>query len=63
MYRGYRNILFYKNLTNKSVTSLNHISKCSKCLKLNPILHSPALNNIQTCMYWGNPFYIVKLEK
>ena len=63
MFKGYRNILFYKNLTNKSVMSLNHINKCVKCLKLNPILHSPALNNIQMCIYCGNPFYIVKPEK
>ena len=63
MYKGYRNHLFYKDQTNKSVVSLPHFKKCSKCSKLNPILHSPALNNIQTCMYCGNPFYIIKPEK
>lgn len=60
MYKGYRKHLFYKDQTNKSVNSLAHINKCSKCLKLNPILQSPAINNIQMCLYCGNPFYIIK---
>ena len=59
MYKGYKNMLFYKDQTNKSVNSLNHINKCSKCTKLNPILHSPAVNNTQICIYCGNPFYII----
>ena len=60
MFRGYRNHLFYKDRTNKNISSLSHINKCSKCSKLNPSLQSPALNNIQMCMYCGNPFYIIK---
>ena len=60
MYKGYRKHLFYKDQTNKSVNSLAHINKCSKCLKFNPILQSPAINNIQMCLYCGNPFYIIK---
>jgi hypothetical protein len=60
MFRGYRNYLFYKDRTNKNINTLSHINTCSKCLKLNPSLQSPALNNIQTCMYCGNPFYIIK---
>ena len=62
MYKGYRKHLFYKDQTNKSVNSLAHINKCSKCLKLNPILQSPAINNIQMCLYCGNPFYIIKTK-
>ena len=58
MYKGYRNHLFYKDKTNKGINSF--LTKCTKCLKLNPILHSPALNNIQMCLYCGNPFYIIK---
>lgn len=54
MYKGYR------NRTNKGIDKLNHINKCLKCHKFNPSLQSPALNNIQLCMYCGNPFYIIK---
>lgn len=60
MYKGYRNLLFYKDQTNKSIVSLPHFKKCSKCSKLNPVLYSPAFNNIQLCIYCGNPFYIIK---
>lgn len=59
MYKGYKNHLFYKDQTNKSITSLHYLKKCRKCAKLNPVLYSPALNNIQTCIYCGNPFYII----
>ena len=62
MYKGYRNHLFYKDKTNKGVVSLQHIKKCSKCSKLNSILHSPALNNIQICLYCGTPFYIIETK-
>ena len=60
MFKGYRNHMIYKDKTNKSIDSLYHISKCSKCHKLNPILQSPAINNIQICLYCRNPFYIIK---
>ena len=60
MFKGYKNHLFYKDRTNKTINSLAHINKCPKCLKLNPSLHSPALNNIQFCLYCGNPFYIIR---
>jgi len=61
MYKGYRNHLFYKNKTNKTVDSLPFITKCNKCSKLNNIIRSPVVSNIQTCSYCGNPFYILKL--
>lgn len=60
MYKGYRNLLLSKDKTNKGVNSLDHINKCVKCQRLNPSLHSPALNNIQKCLFCGNPFYIIK---
>ena len=49
--------------TNKGVRLLDHINKCIKCQRLNPILHSPVLSNVQNCLFCGNPFYIVKPEK
>jgi hypothetical protein len=62
MYKGYRNRLFYKDHTNKSInhTLFPQISKCSKCNKLNQIMVSPFLQNIHMCLYCGQPFYIVK---
>ena len=60
MFRGYRNHLFYKDRTNKSINSLSHINKCTKCLKFNPSSQRPVLNNIQNCLYCGNPFYIIR---
>ena len=58
MYKGYRGRLNAMK-ENKNVSSLAHINKCTKCQKLNPSLHSSALNNVQNCMFCGNPFYIV----
>ncbi len=63
MFKGYRNRLIGMDKTNKSVSSLDHINKCSKCKRLNPSLHPAALNNVQYCLFCGNPFYIVKTEK
>ena len=60
MFKGYRNHISNKNYTNKNVTSLPQVSKCSKCHKLNPIFFSPALHNTTFCIYCGNPFYIIK---
>jgi hypothetical protein len=57
MYKGYRGRQMGQN---KGITSLAHINKCAKCKKLNPSLHSSALNNVQNCMFCGNPFYIIK---
>ena len=59
MYKGYKNRLKFLNPTNKSVSTLHHINKCVKCQKLNPSLYSPALNNIQRCLFCGNPFYLL----
>jgi hypothetical protein len=50
----------YKNKNNKSIIDLAYVNKCSRCLKLNPTLYSPAFNNIQNCLFCGNPFYIIK---
>ena len=58
MFKGYRNHLIYKDKTNKSINSL--LTRCTKCLKLNTRLHPPAINNVQTCFFCGNPFYIIK---
>lgn len=73
MYKGYRGRLMELNKSlivdksskekNKGVSSLAHINKCSKCQKLNPSLHSSAFNNVQNCLFCGNPFYIVKFDK
>jgi hypothetical protein len=60
MYKGYKNHLFYKDQTNKTINNLPHIITCSKCRKLNPVMQSPAINNIQLCLYCGNPCYIIK---
>ena len=50
----------YKNKNNKRIIDLAHITKCSRCVKLNPTLYSPALSNIQNCLFCGNPFYTIK---
>ena len=63
MYKGYKNHLLHKDKTNKTLDGLAHINKCTKCLKFNPSLQSPALNNIQHCLYCGNPYYIIKLSR
>ena len=63
MFKGYRNRLIAMDKTNKSVNSLDYVNKCTKCKLLNPTLHSPALNNVQHCLFCGNPFYIIKMEK
>ena len=60
MYKGHRNRLLEKDRTNKMLNSLAQVSKCNKCNKLNNILYSPAYNNINVCIYCGNPFYIIK---
>lgn len=60
MFKGYRNRLLGMDKTNKSVCSLAHINKCSKCKRLNPSLYPAEINNIQNCLFCGNPFYIVK---
>lgn len=63
MYKGYRNRLLELNKTNKGVRSLDHVNKCIKCQRLNPSLHSAAINNTQNCLFCRNPFYIVKVDK
>jgi len=60
MFKGYRNRLISLDKTNKSVSSLAHINKCGKCKRLNPSLHPSSINNVQNCLFCGNPFYIVK---
>lgn len=68
MYKGYRNHLFCKDRTNKSIKDLAHINRCSKCKKLNPSIIPPVImgnyvipNNEQRCLYCGNPFYIIRV--
>ena len=63
MYKGYKNRLIELHKTNNRVSSLPFVNKCAKCARLNPILHSPALNNVQCCLFCGNPFFIVKINK
>ena len=60
MFKGYKNHLLYKDTTNKTIDSLYTISKCKKCNKLNPIVQSPAVQNIQRCMFCSQPFYVIK---
>ena len=63
MFKGYRNILFYKDKTNKNIAQHPQVSKCSRCNNLNLIVKTIATNNtnntnnIQICSYCGNPFY------
>ena len=59
MYKGYKGR--QQMAENKGIQSLAHINKCAKCQKFKPSLHSSALNNVQNCMFCGNPFYIIKL--
>jgi hypothetical protein len=63
MFKGYKNHLLAMDKTNKSVSLLDHVNKCSKCKRLNPSLYSSVLNNVQNCLFCGNPFYIIKLNK
>lgn len=60
MFKGYRNRIIELDKTNKSVSLLPHMNKCLKCRKLNPSLQSPAINNVQLCMYCGTPFYLIR---
>ena len=60
MFKGYRNILFYKDKMNKNITQHPQVSKCSRCNNLNLIVKTITTNhtnNIQLCSYCGNPFY------
>lgn len=63
MYKGYRNRLLSMDKTKKNVSSLSHINKCSKCKRLNPSLQPAEIKNVQNCLFCGNPFYIVKMDK
>ena len=47
MFKGYKNFLLYKDNTNKTVIAHPQIIKCSKCSKMNPIIISPVIQNIQ----------------
>lgn len=60
MFKGYKNLLLYKDNTNKKVTAHPQIIKCGKCSKMNQIIISPALQNIDYCNYCRNPYYIIK---
>ena len=60
MYKGYKNLLLYKDDTNKKVTAHPQITKCSKCSKMNQVIVSPVLQNINYCNYCRNPYYIIK---
>ena len=60
MFKGYRNHIFYKDQTNKTLDIHPQISKCTKCSKLNTISHSPAFNNVHICYFCSQPFYIIK---
>jgi len=60
MYKGYKNILYYKNSENNTLQSNNKLTKCSKCNKFNSITISPAQNNIIYCVYCGNSIQIYK---
>jgi hypothetical protein len=63
MYKGYKNRFVELQQTNNRISSLPFINKCAKCARLNPILHSPAFNNVQYCLFCGNPFYIINTNK
>jgi hypothetical protein len=60
MFKGYKNFLLYKDDTNKKVIAHPQIIKCSKCSKMNQIIISPAIQNMQICTYCRNPYYIIK---
>jgi rRNA maturation endonuclease Nob1 len=56
MYKGYRNLLSEKDQTNKTLNTLHHIIKCTKCRKFNHNLHSKLT---QYCLFCGNPLKIL----
>ena len=56
MFKGYRNYIFYKDQTNKTINSLPQISKCIKCNYYNTCYISN--NKKTTCYHCGNPYYI-----
>lgn len=58
MYKGYKNILYYKNPENNNIIS-NKLTKCSKCTNFNSIISSDSKNNIIYCIYCANPIQIV----
>lgn len=58
MFKGYRNQLFYKNTTNKTISNLAPITKCSKCRKLNTVISSNS--DVIFCYFCRQPLYIVK---
>ena len=58
MFKGFRNQLFYKNTTNKTVSQIPAIVKCSKCRKLNTVISSNS--GAIVCCFCGQPLYIVK---
>lgn len=60
MYKGYKNILYYKNPENNNIVS-NKLTKCSKCKKLNPIIDTQ--NKVISCVYCGNPIQIGNVFK
>uniref|UniRef100_A0A6C0IU80 Uncharacterized protein n=1 Tax=viral metagenome TaxID=1070528 RepID=A0A6C0IU80_9ZZZZ len=58
MYKGYKNILYYKNPEN--IIS-NKLTKCSKCNKFNSIIVEPINTmNYYYCVYCCNPIQISK---
>ena len=64
MFKGYRNYIFYKDQTNKTINSLPQISKCIKCNYYNTCYIYPnndnhnSNNNKGICYRCGNPYYI-----
>ena len=56
MFKGYRNYIFYKDQTNKTINSLPIITKCIKCNFYNSCYISN--NNKSICYHCGNPYYI-----
>lgn len=65
MFKGYRNYIFYKDQTNKTINSLPQITKCVKCNYYNTYYIYPNTSNNNTinfsksnCYHCGNPYYI-----
>ena len=60
MYKGYKNMLKYKNSNYDKINRFPSMSKCIKCKQYNPVPYSPAQLNTYFCCYCGTPNYILK---
>ena len=61
MDKSNKNLLFHRNLTNKTtINQLATIFRCKKCNKYNNIMEQKKIH--QSCNFCGNPILINKNE-